>query len=1219
MRDLLTGLAILLLLCLTGALIAPHFIDWDSRKPQISSLISEAVGYPVSVNGPIRITLLPVPGLKLSHVAFADPSGVSGQVARLKLAAAIPPLLRGEIRITSASVNGARLVLKQQAGAAERATGSPPQSAWFSQIGFQDIALSNSSLRVLGPDGTTTFDASDVEGQLEATTLSGPFRGTLAFSKEGNRQSLRFSTGPLEVAGIRLKALLENETAAHRGEFDGVVKYTNGAFAGEGKIAASGNGAIPGNEEAGQIIWRMAAKAKGSSRSTIFDDIELTLGNGERQAVFTGNGDVDLERATPARITLATRQLDLDRLLGEQSSSLPRTPQAVMAALAAAGSARSTAKSASDSSRPAGEIDVTIGSILIGQDVIVGARVVLESRDGTISLKQAAGEFPGRSILALAPAASASDPLVIDQPATRDIKVESQDIAKFLGWYQGVPPRPVGIRSLRMEGRLQQMQNGFGITQASMTLDEMKLSGSLTLQDGKPKPKLILRLTADQLDIAKFPDISDIGGDSLTDLDLAVDAERMRFSGLGAGRIQLRLRREDTTLFLDQLAITDLGGADLVAAGELGPERSSLKADLDARNLQALLALTDRLTSHAALPYLVTRAKALSPAKISVAVESERPGSQGSGLRVSFKGALNETKVNGWTRLKNDGELQAGQALDVELQNPSAASLFRQIGMETITIKSAGGAALHLKGGGLGEREKSVDWSLKGELVGTKLDISAKHGHDGAQPVSGTLAVSALDLAPLAQSLLIAVPLVQPGQPLDLKAGFDLRGYKITLRDMDMKFGGGYVRGEIAFNLLEFGRVAGQLKTGPLDVASFSPLIFGESNAPPTAGLWASTPFGVPAPITLPGDLWIEAERVDLLDGLSIEKPSFVLRFESGLIYLENAQGEWGGGRLKGNATLRRADKSVSITGRLGLKDLELDQGLSARAFQGRASSELEFSAIGTSPLGLVSGLSGTGRLDLRQALVKGLKTDALDAVVNAPQGDFALVNPEVVASSLAGKLSGALQLPGETMPVALAAGVLRAGPVSVSSGKEEIVGSLGLDLKAMSLSGQAAIRLRNSPKGWTGPMPRAVVTWQGPLANPVLKVDAAALANGMSALAIARETERIEALEQDQRERAAFNRRLQASREEQRRLEEDRRRLEAVQRANEERRRQERLQQELAKQEAIRQDVLKQEALRQNALRLRNIDSLRLQPETVPPGSIAPPAPLVITPPAAR
>jgi hypothetical protein len=306
---------------------------------------------------------------------------------------------------------------------------------------------------------------------------------------------------------------------------------------------------------------------------------------------------------------------------------------------------------------------------------------------------------------------------------------------------------------------------------------------------------------------------------------------------------------------------------------------------------------------------------------------------------------------------------------------------------------------------------------------------------------------------------------------------------------------------------------------------------------------------------------------------------------------------------------------------------------MTAQAFQGMASTELDFSTIGESPLGLVSGLSGTGRLELRQALVKGLQAGALGAVVNAPQGGFALVQPDAVASSLADKLPGGLALPGGAMPVALAAGVLRAGPLSVASAGEEIVGSLGLDLKTMRMSAQAAIRLRDAPKGWTGPLPRTTLTWQGPLAAPQLKVDAAALANGMTALAIARETERIEMLEQDQRERAAFNRRLQASQQEQFKLEDERRRLEALQRANDERQRLEKARQDAARleaarleaarleavrQEAITQEAIKQEALRQNAVRLRNIETLRLPPGIAAPLPLDNP-PLLIIPPAAR
>jgi len=65
--------------------------------------------------------------------------------------------------------------------------------------------------------------------------------------------------------------------------------------------------------------------------------------------------------------------------------------------------------------------------------------------------------------------------------------------------------------------------------------------------------------------------------------------------------------------------------------------------------------------------------------------------------------------------------------------------------------------------------------------------------------------------------------------------------------------------------------------------------------------------------------------------------------------------------------------------------------------------------------------------------------------------------------------------------------------------------------------------------KFWNGPPPAVDISLIGGLAAPARRIDASALAAGLAAQAIGRDTDRISALEADIRERAWFNRRLKA------------------------------------------------------------------------------------------
>ena len=134
----------------------------------------------------------------------------------------------------------------------------------------------------------------------------------------------------------------------------------------------------------------------------------------------------------------------------------------------------------------------------------------------------------------------------------------------------------------------------------------------------------------------------------------------------------------------------------------------------------------------------------------------------------------------------------------------------------------------------------------------------------------------------------------------------------------------------------------------------------------------------------------------------------------------------------------------------------------------------------------------------------------------------------------------GALGLGTMSGPVTLAAGVLRFPPVNAAVGevRATVTGTLDLASLALTLSTTAAVA--TPPKDWVGPAPAVAVSWSGPFAAPTRSVDAAALVNGLAARAIARDQARIEAFQDDIRERAFFARRLRAIEAEQQAAERD-------------------------------------------------------------------------------
>jgi septal ring factor EnvC (AmiA/AmiB activator) len=140
-----------------------------------------------------------------------------------------------------------------------------------------------------------------------------------------------------------------------------------------------------------------------------------------------------------------------------------------------------------------------------------------------------------------------------------------------------------------------------------------------------------------------------------------------------------------------------------------------------------------------------------------------------------------------------------------------------------------------------------------------------------------------------------------------------------------------------------------------------------------------------------------------------------------------------------------------------------------------------------------------------------------------------------------------------------------------------------------------------------SGALPQIAVNWRGDWRAPARSYDVSALSNAVSQRALQREIERVEALEADIRERAAFNRRLRAERE---RREEELRVIAAEARAREERLREERLREEQARQEQARKEQARLEQARQDRLREERARAERDAAERAARASTEAPAP---------
>ena len=181
------------------------------------------------------------------------------------------------------------------------------------------------------------------------------------------------------------------------------------------------------------------------------------------------------------------------------------------------------------------------------------------------------------------------------------------------------------------------------------------------------------------------------------------------------------------------------------------------------------------------------------------------------------------------------------------------------------------------------------------------------------------------------------------------------------------------------------------------------------------------------------------------------------------------------------------------------------------------------------------------------------------------------------------------------TTPASLVGGSLRAGPLTLALGAARWSGTLGIDLRDARLDARGTLVAGQAPKGWSGANPSIQLGFAGPIRNPERSVDAGPVTNGLAALVLQRELEKIELFEADQSER--LRRRA--------RIEMDKARALAIKAAAD----------KLAAEEAARQARLRaqqaaDEAAREAQARETEAARRQLPPEANPPQPEAAPQP---------
>ena len=1204
MRETLTILAIVLILILTTALVGPYFVDWTAQRGLIEAELSRALGEKVRVSGPIDLKLLPSPYLTVDQVEVADKSAKTRLAAEgLRLEIAVTPLLRGEVDFIEAKLQSPRLALELDADGSFAGPVDAP--AFSKEMRFQRITIQDGAVTINDPARNRSFILDKFDLDAEAASLSGPFKGEGSFEDRGKRIGLHFSTGKREGRELRLKLITTQTDTLLRADLDGTLSLETSqhgsitpAFTGNARFDGAFKGLSQEPSEPG-LPWRVSGALSADPARAKIDDLELRVGDEDHSFTAMGAAEIALVGAPKASVSLKSRPLDLDRLLGgAEETGMPR--------LAAALQTLMTGQAAAFLPLPLA-VNYSVDAMSLGGESLSNLALALAFGQDKGAGLHFEANGPGRSRLVLdgdlATGTASGFAGKIEASAGDSLRLADWLGATFPQW--APPRRTLAFRSFELTGKANISGSGAFVQNLDLRLDRTKLSGTLsfTRATGRMPPRLFADLVAPSLDFDALPDLATTKDMAAgMDLSLSLEAHGLKFSRIGqgtleAGNLRLKFVKNDDEIRLDRFTVQNLGGANLNASGLMKGETAHADAKLDASRLDGFAALLARLVPGPAAEALASRAGALSPAQINFSADAKAPQGQLSIEGLTLEGKAGATHISAHI----NPDAKAGLEVAALVEAPEAGALLRQLAVPLPPSNRMGQGRIEVKASGP-ISGGPLQAKLNAALAGAKLNFDGQIGTDLIKPwAKGAFHLTSADLSPLLRASTLAFPDLAAKLPAELAGDISWTSEGLALGQLKGLIADAPFFGSLAYEMSSGAAksLTGAIELEKMSLATLLSLSLGAPQPAKAGALWSSLQFISPVLDPPRTSLALKVKALDLWPGLSGKDARMTLQIAPGLLVLRDFGVKISEGEAAGTLSLHRDGPTAALEAHVDLNDYPFD----LPSGRGKLKLGLDLAGTGQSAQALVVGLAGSGHTTVSDLLVPHGDPSALPRIFANVEEDRLPVETDTVARALNSELDRqSLAAGSRDFDLNLAAGTIRFDPVASPKPKADVTSdfSAGLDLVKGTLDQRLALTLHALPKDWTGPPPQVTLNFKGPIASQSRTIEADAFVNALAARAIMRESARIEAFEFDVRERAFFNRRLISER----RREQERIKAEEDARRAEEERRQ-------AAETARRERLKKAEEARhkaEEAQRASEAQRANASGETKPPGSWMPP-----------
>lgn len=594
---------------IVALLITPFLLDLNSFKPQIVAQVKKATGRELVIDGPVALSLLPLPSVTVTGVRFLNAPGSSNaNMVELKSVTVWPSvlaLLRGNIEMREVRLVEPKIVLEIDAKGKPNWEFAPSVAEAVPVTPKPGSSLPLSLGKLTVENGTLIFSDSRTGHSITAENAtvtasigadSGPY--SVVGTAMVNGAPLKIDLGIGAPAGDGLPANLALEAGGGKLAFKGAISELgpNARASGLASVSAESLSAFVATLAglAGQPAPVMPPLL--ANKFSFDGGIEVSQSRFAARdfkmalAGDSGSGSVavTLKPALAVEARLVVPKIDLDRALAELAAPLPAGKPAPPAA-------PTSTSGASVLDGLTAKLSIEAAEVVYNKQPIRNAVIELDARDGTIAVPKLAATLPGDMVLQ-ARSTLSGDPA---RPTVAgDFSLIGPKLRETLDWLavdlSSVPPNK--LNRLSLKGRLGSSGGTVQVTDAIFELDEVRGTGGVGVTFSVPL-SIVTRLDIDTIDLDSFLAASAEGQRTKPpsapapatarpvtlgpSLGLKLRINRAIYNRDTIGGIEVDLATRGRTLDLNDIKVSNLAGARLAVRGSIVDYRTALpRADI---------------------------------------------------------------------------------------------------------------------------------------------------------------------------------------------------------------------------------------------------------------------------------------------------------------------------------------------------------------------------------------------------------------------------------------------------------------------------------------------------------------------------------------------------------------------------------------------------------------------------------------------------------------